>query len=332
MHRSSLTVSLCAAAAALVMLAGNAGAQYAVSQTPALTTSPPTNIVMMMDDSGSMQWAFVPDAYGACTGTRRFNAGVDPNHSGFNALAYDPNIAYAPPVIITGSGVQQLSTSFTAALIDGFNPGGGTIDLSSGYQPTAASAPGQTNQQFSPHPSQDLVAIFAPNTPPAGASAGGVTGTCGQAYSGTGGGGGNQFGPATYTNTATGAPAYYYVYVPTLASCTSSTNDDNCYQYVRVSSTSGPGKTDERQNFANWYSFYRTRHLMIASAAASAMADPAFTQARVTWRALNSCTDMVSGNDCAGWDGNVVDNRIGCSTTSRWQAASRASAPPSTSG
>jgi type IV pilus assembly protein PilY1 len=34
---------------------------------------------------------------------------------------------------------------------------------------------------------------------------------------------------------------------------------------VVVSSTSGPGSTDERQNFANWYSYYRSRMLMMKS-------------------------------------------------------------------
>jgi len=34
---------------------------------------------------------------------------------------------------------------------------------------------------------------------------------------------------------------------------------------VQVSSTSGPGGTDERQNFANWYTYYRTRLLMMKS-------------------------------------------------------------------
>jgi len=294
--------------ALLMLLAGNAWAQYAVSQLPALAPNPPTNIVIMMDDSGSMQWAYVPDAYGACTGTRRFNAGT------FNTLAYNPNLVYPAPTILTPSGAQTLTSSFTAALIDGFNASGGTVDLSSGYQPTASSRPGSSGQVYSPHPSQDSAAIFSPSTPPAGASAGGVGNNCGATYSGTGGGGGNQFGPATGTNNAVGAPAYYYVYAPTQPGCTSSANDDNCYQYVRVASTSAPivggVQIDGLQNFANWYSFYRTRHLMIASAAASAMADPVLSGARVTWRALNSCQDMINGNSCAGWDGIVVDNRI----------------------
>jgi type IV pilus assembly protein PilY1 len=34
---------------------------------------------------------------------------------------------------------------------------------------------------------------------------------------------------------------------------------------VNVSATSGPGGTDERQNFANWFSYYRTRILMMKS-------------------------------------------------------------------
>jgi type IV pilus assembly protein PilY1 len=302
------TVAAATRVAVLMLLAGNAWAQYAVSQQPALVPNPPTNIVIMMDDSGSMQWAYVPDAYGACTGTRRFNAGT------FNELAYNPNLVYPAPTILTSSGAQTLTTSFAAASIDGFNTGAGTINLSSGYQPTALSQPGSSGQIFSPHPSQDLAAIFSPSTPPAGAAAGGVGPNCGSGYGGSGGGGGNQFGPATGTNNAVGAPAYFYIYNATQTGCTSSANDDNCYQYVRVTSTTAPivggVQFDGFQNFANWYSFYRTRHLMIASAAASAMADPILSGARVSWRALNSCTDMVSGNNCAGWDGVKVDNRL----------------------
>ncbi len=41
---------------------------------------------------------------------------------------------------------------------------------------------------------------------------------------------------------------------------------------VTVSATSGPGGTDERQNFANWFSYYRTRILMMKSGAGRAFA------------------------------------------------------------
>ncbi|HEX4585911.1 MAG TPA: PilC/PilY family type IV pilus protein [Burkholderiaceae bacterium] len=275
MHRSWPTQTIAGAAhvAVWMLLAGNAGAQYAVSQLPVLTPSPPTNIVMMIDDSGSMQSAYVPDGFDQYSGTRRFNAGT------FNALAYNPAIHYPAPVIITSSGMQQLVSSFTAAPIDGFYSAAGMVNLSTNYQPTASYQPSQSGQSFAnPPSSQDLAAI--------GAAAG---------------------------------SAFYYVYLSTLTSqtgqacgppSTNSTNDDNCYQIIKVTTSSGPGGTDETGNFANWYSFYRTRHLMIASAAAITMADPVLQGARVTWRALSTCQDMTSGNNCKGWDNQVVDNRI----------------------
>jgi len=128
------------AAAALLLAAGNAGAQYAVSQLPALAPSPPTNIVLTVDDSGSMQWAYVPDGMADNIGTRRFNA------ASFNALAYNPKIIYPAPVMITSAGTQQLTSSFTAAPIDGFNTAAGTVDLSTNYQPTSSYSPGSTSQ------------------------------------------------------------------------------------------------------------------------------------------------------------------------------------------
>lgn len=42
------------------------------------------------------------------------------------------------------------------------------------------------------------------------------------------------------------------------------------FTLVTVSATSGPGGTDERQNYANWYSFYRTRMLMMKTAVGQA--------------------------------------------------------------
>jgi type IV pilus assembly protein PilY1 len=147
MHRTwTIGTAAATAAGALMLAGGSAHAQYAVSQLPALTPAPPTNIVMTVDDSGSMQWAYVPDSMGGNTGTRRFNAGS------FNALAYNPNIVYPPPVMITSAGTQQLISSFTAAPIDGFNTATGAVDLSTAYQPTSSYSPGSTNQSFSALP------------------------------------------------------------------------------------------------------------------------------------------------------------------------------------
>ena len=327
MHRPlRIKTGIAAAAAALALLAGNAAAQYAVSQLPTLTAAPPTNVVVMMDDSGSMGWAFVPDPDGGCTGTRRFNA------ANFNGLAFNPNIVYQSPIILTPTGATKLTSGgFNAAWIDGFNTTASNsqqVNLATGYQPTASSAPGTTQQTYSPHPAQDLTLIGVSS---AGDSVGSPCPYVGDTGNGQGGGQGNQFGPATGSNTLIPAAAYYYVYDSTQtspAACSApnttatslnaASNDDNCYRYVPVTTSSVPAGAKDSDgtpmtgldNFANWYSFYRTRHLMIASAAALGMADPVLTGARVTWRALNSCTDMVSGKGCAGWDQFNVDNRL----------------------
>jgi type IV pilus assembly protein PilY1 len=42
------------------------------------------------------------------------------------------------------------------------------------------------------------------------------------------------------------------------------------FQRITVNSTSGPGSTDERTNFANWFSYYRIRILMMKSGAGRA--------------------------------------------------------------
>ena len=129
--------------------------------------------------------------------------------------------------------------------------------------------------------------------------------TC--ARSGGGGNGTYTLGsPTTFTDSVTttvsrsdlrraAVPAYYYRYDTTLAGCSSSTSDDNCYRLVNVSATSGTIRTDdsaagtdERANFARWYSFYRNRALTTMSAA-----NIAFTglpsSIRLTWQRLNSC-------------------------------------------
>lgn len=79
----------------------------------------------------------------------------------------------------------------------------------------------------------------------------------------------------------TSQPAYYYVWSgagsPDTGSTSSTTgcwpNSSSAFPHTtgnwtkrQVSSTSGPGNTDERQNFANWYSYYRTRTLLVKTA------------------------------------------------------------------
>jgi type IV pilus assembly protein PilY1 len=268
------------AAAGALMAAFAAQAQLPISNVPAFLPSPlPPNIVLTLDDSGSMERAYVPDNLGGSSppsttvrASRAFKSAA------FNALYYNPDIVYPLPVDANGN---PLSTSFTAAPINGFANGTtgpssrGTVNLSSQYRPTFTYSPGDANggnanngQVFANHTSADLTAL----------------------------------GVASAT---TGGPAYYYRYTGA-AACV--ITDDACYQLVIVSATSGTNPlvgADERQNFANWYSFYRTRNLLTVSAASRAFAGIP-TNTRVAWQSLNSCSTI--GANCDNWTGSGATN------------------------
>jgi type IV pilus assembly protein PilY1 len=249
---------LAASLAAAMAFTAQPASALSFTDTPLfLSVSVAPNLILTLDDSGSMTYAYVPDGISGGSSTRRYKSGD------FNGMYYNPATTYTAPTDASGT---SLSTSFNSAYINGFDTSRGTRDLSSNYRPTSSYSPNSSSQSFASHPSADF----------------GCT-TCGVA-------------------------AYYYVYDTSLASCAPSPTDDDCYRKVDVSSTSGPGGTDERQNFANWYSFYRTRNLATVSAAARAFASVASTT-RVSWQALNTCNSFTSGS-CSGWSGSSVDNRI----------------------
>ncbi|MBX9902976.1 MAG: hypothetical protein K2Y31_01370 [Burkholderiales bacterium] len=148
-----------------------------------------------------------------------------------NTVYYNPAITYVPPK--NADGTDFANASFTAARYNGFDSGSSTRNLSNNY-------------------------IAFDDT--------------------TSRGNGND----------TAQPAYYYVWNGGSAPSNGSTsNTTGCWPSSggtsspfthttgnwtkrQVSATSGPGSTDERQNFANWYSYYRTRLMLMKSAAGRA--------------------------------------------------------------
>lgn len=91
----------------------------------------------------------------------------------------------------------------------------------------------------------------------------------------------------TYASCGQSTPsaAFYFVYDPTGTACASpGTGNDACYSKVTVTSTSA-----EAQNFANWYSYYRTRNLMAKTSAGRAFANFPLT-VRVTGQHINNTT------------------------------------------
>jgi type IV pilus assembly protein PilY1 len=280
----SLKSLVLAAAVMLPVSAQTIGASLTPNNVPLfLTTGVAPNFVITLDDSGSMQWAYVPDSISGNGSTRRFKSAT------FNAQYYNPNIHYLQPLDANG---VALTTSYGAAWRDGFYTTYGSIDLNSAYRPQSEFRPtgtavGGYTQSFADHAAVDR-------------------------------GVGKFFGNISAT---ANTKAYYYNFDPTLINnCNGTITDEDCYQPVFVSATSGPATADvngdgvisaadkdERQNFANWYSFYRTRNLATMTAASRAFQDIT-PEMRVAWQSLNTCTTF--GTTCQGWDGVSVENRI----------------------
>lgn len=176
------------------------------------------NIILTLDDSGSMYWSYMPDGISSKRTTKRAKSYV------YNKMYYNPNVTYTPPVDHDGNSLGN--ASFTSAWNDGYNQSSTcTLNLSTHYRPT---------WYYGNHCDQtDSSSEYA-----GGAEA-----------------------------------AYYYLFDNTNNSCDGSITNDDCYDKVVVSSTSGSGGTDETTNFANWYSYYRKRVYAMKAAASRSFAN-----------------------------------------------------------
>lgn len=296
----------------------------AVSQTPlSLTVGVPPNMALTLDDSGSMRWAFAPDNINGLHATRRAKS------SDFNPLYFNPNISYDAPIVFDTSGTeQQLSTSYSAALLNGYKSTYGAIDLRSDYKvtwtydllSTQATSYGYSNtsNRLGANPSGDFPSCYVTSLSVGQSktctSAGRTVTITRTANTGsqrnptinctaTTNGWANgtcsydsNSGHYTGTWSTAGVPAYYYTYDATLASNCSKAND-NCYRLNFVSEA-------QQQNFANWYSFYRNRALATISAAALAFYDLS-PSVRLTWQGLGNCKSFT-GTDTANCYSNSL--------------------------
>lgn len=89
------------------------------------------NILFVLDDSGSMEWSFMPDGIYGYYNTRRAKS------STFNKIYYDPAITYTPP--LDQNGVSLGNASFSGAWYDGYdiqNRNGNKTDLRYYFRPT----------------------------------------------------------------------------------------------------------------------------------------------------------------------------------------------------
>ncbi|WP_239482269.1 pilus assembly protein [Zestomonas insulae] len=303
-----------------------------ISQSPLiLSESVAPNLILTLDDSGSMENAYAPDSINGQSATRRAKS------AHFNPLYYDPTATYQVPLKIDSNGSKattQYSTSFTVAYHNGTTTANGSLDLSTAYRPTWTYDPTSSTPTYANNPAADFVQFnnggvvlsLTNGSTSANQTTNGVTykvtrvsnSECQATIS-------NPVGlqnvtcsrnSSTYTviandRTQRGVPAYYYAFDTSLTNCTTVVanrdSDDNCYRLVNVSSTSGVIRADdtasgrdERQNFAIWYSFYRNRALATLTAANLSF-NGLPEQVRLTWQLLNR-------------DGCKTLNTSGCGT------------------
>lgn len=254
------------------------------------------NILLTLDDSGSMAWGYLPDDLDKVTGSETIAF-----KSTLNPMYYNPASVYTVPSDANG---QPYSTSFTRALRNGFDPSRGTVDLSNAYRPERYYTPCHDGTEDSRCSDFDhLETRFAAHCPDSQLT---PDGRC----------------PGVGVAPRAPTGAYTWVYEPRgRAICPAAPTFEAlgslpaaCFALHRPGAgTSGSNAEQERQNFANWYSFYRTRNLSAVSATMRGLAElpPDY---RIGWQALSSCASTHFAAPCLGWDRNparAVDASIG---------------------
>lgn len=248
------------AIAAIVVLASGAAAMpvqaaVAVDQSPLIIQQPlPPNLVLMLDDSGSMAFNYMPDicyidGTTGCNSSRRATWSTTPNNdalisSSSNGVYYNPTITYTPPVKVDGT-LYPNSPGLTSAWLDGFNPSNSNLTDLTNY--TGYSSDNGVN-----------IPLYYSTTDAKG----------------------NQY--FWFTKGSSGSYTRYYV-----AASTCPKSASNCVTASDTSGVAAPSGVAAGQNIANWFSYYHTRILMTKSGLMNAFSsvDPKF---RVGFGSINN--------------------------------------------
>lgn len=306
------------------------------------------NLILTLDDSGSMGRAYVPETCGDKIDCAELDNRWAKSAYG-NGLYYNPQLTYSAPV---DANRKSLDTQFTAAWRNGYYRSGAfatPVDLSQNYQPTAFftmtgldsscagagggdtlyecymghflgqnEVSGKLQGKNNAPQYMDISGFVNVDGSVRGVDPGGnlvSVSVDGVMFSAAGNSATDECDPKAQppdgrylsrlisSNTlrlcfnqhhsgatvvvrllamgeagepgrsSGGVPAYYYLFDAGRSGCNdpvAQTRNNNCYRFVQVSASSGPNGSDERQNFANWYSFYRTRNLATQSSASLA--------------------------------------------------------------
>lgn len=233
----------------LTLAAGASAVELDLSRVPpSINASVPPNIMVTLDDSGSMGFGYTPDLVEDTTCFWRQPYFYSPV---FNKQYYNPDITYSPPLRADGTSFPNMS--YTGAKIDGFD--------------TRAAAPVLNLS------SEYLISYWEGNTGLGTAVIRNSALTISLI---------NPLGPLTGCSASDkrarfpfGAAGFYYRYSGTVAL---PLLDTTVSRFTAVAVGAG-----ERTNFANWFSYYRTRGLAARTALSTAFAriNP---ETRVAWQ------------------------------------------------
>jgi type IV pilus assembly protein PilY1 len=281
----------------------------------------PPNIVLMLDDSGSMAWDVMPDwSYLSSTSA---DALVN---SDVNGVYFNPTTTYTPP--IKADGTSYANADFNSALTNGFDSSSTKVDLSSydGSSDVSRNGTSKSDLGYSINVGASS-SFYAPTDCTASGNKASQT-YVGYCYY-------SNYTNQTYSFTANG---YYYfsrcnagdAYFGTQSSgqCASVyrkfftyTTRDTSGAYTRhyvskttgdcalvgLSSTTCDETAKTRQNVANWFTYYHTRILMAKSGVMNAFSSVDSTF-RIGFGSINGNNDsnLPTLNDKYGSN----DNRI----------------------
>ncbi len=319
--------------------------------TAPLVTSPTSsvlpNVFLMMDDSGSMAWDYMPDNAG------NFNSGTYGAASPqCNGMYYDSSITYTPPV--TSTGASYATSSFTSAWNDGYNTGGGSTNLSTSFVDSGGDSARpafyykytgtqtteklkdyyNTSSTFYKECNSKVTTATVTFSGSSSSTVASITlnGTIITVSSTTSSSSTMASNVATAINasstgymatsnsstvTITGIKPSDVTTSPSVSISTGTmtysktafvaTTGSPVFTKVLVTATSGAGGTDERTNFANWWSYYHTRILMMKTATGAAFSSLGSTF-RVGFATINNNTgsdllalDTFNATQRANW-------------------------------
>ncbi len=230
-------------------------ASVGVDQSPlTIQRSLPPNIVLMLDDSGSMAWNYMPD-WTYLNNTTNNDALINANNNG---VYYNPAITYLPPPTADGKGTYLAPTGLTSTWADGFAATKATVDL------TNYTGSYETDNRI----------FFSPTTSKTTSNVRNSS-ACDTLKSNDSKAIANSYDAQTKICTLiyrSSTNAFQYStgpaagpYVVRFVADTSCTGISNCVVASDVSGTAAPKGVAAGTNIANWFAFYHTRILMAKS-------------------------------------------------------------------